>query len=411
MRRLFSSTGLPSQGAVPRDFDDPDACLSVPLQPPVTPPGCSTWQVTDNSYGALPKAYPLSVDRGGTYHTFFGSVTFTAGATWTNLWSQLSAAQRVAITETGCYCNNEGSALPTMTLGTPRPPQVTPLPFFWMPPPDPTSFADIVLPENPVEESLPGNCCPGTGEAPRIEVEVVEVEGDQKLQFKLITRRPQEFRFRGDDQSDLALLQNGFPRFCCGEDPCDASKTVNRFIEYKAWLQDDYNPYGDEPKEPLGVIPTVMDVQYDRSTGTLGMVFAHTIVHTGRIVDVNWDTDCPHSEGYSYGDAVTEPGVDLAYNEDWRGNELIPINPIEGGACGNHCDQTNANCTPTCNADAIPEGYVLVGEYDGNDATEAAATAAAIAAAEAAAPLSIFCYVEQVGEGAYHAVAMGCEPE
>lgn len=411
MRRLFSSTGLPAQGAVPRDFASPTACLSTPMQSPVTPPGCNSWTVTDNSYGALPKSYPLSVDKGTPYYSFFATVTFAAGAAWTNMWSQLSLAQRTQITEAGCYCNTEGSSLPTMTIGTPRPPQVTPLPFFWMPPPDPSAFADIVLPENPVDESISG-CCPGTGEVPRIEVNVIEIDGDSKLQFKLITRKPPEFVFRGDDQTSNALMQWGFPKFCCGADPCDASKTLFRFIEYPAWLQDTFDPYGETPEEPLGVVPIVMDLQYDIATGKLGAVFGHQVVHNGRIVKMNWDADCPHSsDDYTYGDIPEEPGDGLAYNKDWRDTELITIPSVTSDACSANCDLTTAACTPACNPSAVPTGFTLAGEHTANDSTEAGAVAAAMAAAEAASELAIFCYVTRTGAGAYTAVAMGCNAD
>ena len=338
MRRLFSSTGLPAQGAVPRDFNDPATCLPVALQPDVSAPGCSSWPVTDNNYGTLPKGYPLSVSTGVAYNSFFLTVDFTPATTWTTLWAQLSAPQRAVLTESGCYCGTEGSELPTMTVGTPRPPGITPLPFFWMPPPDPAALADAMVPEGSVEESIPCQCGTGTGPAPKIEVKVVEIDGAQKLQLKLITRRPPEFQFRSDKQTEEALLQNGFPRFCCGDDKCDSTKKLLHFIEYPAWLSTVFNPYGSDPKEPLGVIPIVMDVQYDIAKGTLGLVFAHQIVHNGRIVKVNWDAKTPHSkDSYTYNDAVTEPGKGLDYNKDWLGNQLISISSAGGGACGNNC--------------------------------------------------------------------------
>jgi len=398
MRRLFSSTGIPQQGAVPRNFAAPTVCLSTPLQSPVTPPGCGSWTVKDNNYGALPKSYPFSVSYGAPYYTFFGTVDFSTNVTWTSLWIQLDSTQRALVSEQGCYCGTDGGDVPTMTPGDPRPPQITPLPFFWMPPPDPSSFADIMLPDNPVEESLPANCCPGAEtEVPHINVDVVDVDGAEKLKLTLVTRKQPEFKFRSDYATANALLQNGFPKFCCGEDPCDTSKTINMFIEYPAWLTDVFDPYGETPEEPLGIVPIVMDVQYDIETGKLGMVFAHQIVHNGRIIKVNWDTDCPHaSDDYSYGDSVTEPGVGLEYNEDWLGNQLIEIVAAEGGACGPGCELTEAVCAPSCNPAAVPEGFVLTAEHEANGATESEAAEAAIAAAEAASEIAVFCFSELV---------------
>lgn len=135
MRRLFQSEASYVQGAVFRDFGSPSfACLAAPAPPEVSQPGCSSFPVTDNNFGALPSAYAKDavIDEYG-YDERWASVTGPLDPEYANLWAQLSAPHQGDVLQNGCFCIGEGVNRPTLGLGAPRFPRISPLAFFWVP--------------------------------------------------------------------------------------------------------------------------------------------------------------------------------------------------------------------------------------------------------------------------------------
>jgi len=218
-----------------------------------------------------------------------------------------------------------------------------------------------------------------------------------------------ERRYRSTYTDARALLQNGFPRDCCDTDECDPAKQIYKNIHMPRWLSDLYDPYdAGDPKEPVGPIPIVMDLHYDRQTGVMKMALSNIVVHDGVIHKVLWDLN---SRPGSFEDAPEEPGVDLDYNKDYLEQDLIDIQQL-GNICADQCAELGiGNCAPACVADKHA-GYTLTGSETAVAASEQDAIDAALTAAELAATcddnIIELCYTKlqiQAQGGGYTAVA------
>lgn len=383
MKRLFTSTEEWSQGAVPRDFLTPEDCLPVEIPPPLDPPGCFEWTVTSNNYGALPRTWAGETESGNLYFGFFKTVTFTPDPVWTDLWSALTEDQQNQLYELGCYCDDEGIDTPVIIVGPPTFPPVNALPFFWIPPAAGAGTFTGVREENPVDQ-VPGTCCPDNSK-PKLELELTP-KGEVQARLQIPKKVPQ--RFWSTYNNADALMQNGFPRFCCFVDEC--GEEVEGFIHYPRWLENEYDPYDPvEPQEPVGAIPIVNDVVWNPVNGLLGIPLSYATFHGGILHEFKPNLTDHVSEDLSPGLYAWEDpkvsGVDLEYNKDWFGDDLIEINKV-GDVCADQCEELQeTDCLTSCDADKFAN-YTLSGEFAAVAADEEAAVDAALAAAKAAAP-------------------------
>ena len=406
MRRLFSSVEDYVQGAVPRDFDTPNSCLVVEQADPVTPPGCVAWPVIDNNYGGLPQNWPLSVASGDLYHEFFSTISVVPDPVWTPLVDLLTVEQRNQILESGCYCADDSMMTPTLLTGVPKFPKIDPISFMWLANPTEQVIPAVesVRASNPVERKLPGNCCPGS--APAEEKANMEIAGGE-LRLTLDLKEQPEQMYRTTSTSPAYLAQAGFPRYCCTTDPCDNTKSIETYLHYPTWLSDIYDPYGAvQPEEPLGIIPFMMDMQWDMDTGTFMKIYAHAIVHDGLIHQVIWDADSPHAtDDPGYGVIPTEPGQGLGYNKDWRGNGLIDDTNAQDPCKAPCAGAAGDDCTPVCSNVMCPDGLIVGAQTVAFDATEIGAIDSALSTAGAG---SILCFSKRHTDGTYAATAMLC---
>lgn len=405
MRRLYPSTSDVRQGAIPRDFNNPGECFDLNIGPPIDPPGCYQWEVRTNSYGQLPKSWAGAVDYGDLYNDFLGDITFIPDPEWTDLWSELTTEQQNLLSEIGCYCGNEGIQTPTLLVGPLQFPPVNALPFFWIPPPrNIPNILSVTRPTNPVIE-VPGNCCT-SNRSNKVLMEVV----DEEIQLTMEKAKEPRKQYRSDYTDDKALLQNGFPRYCCSLDECNPTELVDKFIHFPRWLTDVYNPYGPVPQEPVGPLPVVGDIQYNRQYGELAFNFNIAVIHDGVVHNVMWDdTGKPagatddnlgigsgfNEDDLTWAEVPTQPGVDHPYNEDWLNVALINI-VKEGDPCADQCTELglNVGCAPSCDA-GKHEGYTMGTTYTQVSEFEGAAVSAAIAEAKLAAGTGCFvdlCY-------------------
>jgi len=245
MNRLFSARVYPRQGAVYRDLTDPyKICFTAPDLTPIPGVGCSTFPVTSNNYGALPQLFPLDeeIDEFG-YDDRFSSLSGTGGdPDFTNMWWMLGAAHRTDIFAEveGCFCPGVGIDRYSLTIGSPKFPQVSTLPFVRVIQAGGGGGGIGNFRENNAVDKTPGNCCPGAGEPEEIKIEVVGGE------LRLVRKEKQETpeKYRTTDVSDEFLAQYGFPRWCCLDDPCDPGYKAAVWEIGTTYAEGDYVTFG-----------------------------------------------------------------------------------------------------------------------------------------------------------------------
>jgi hypothetical protein len=407
----------------------------------ISPPGCSTFPTTDNNYGKLPQSFALDVeiDEFG-YDSRFSSLSSLSPVDpgdYVNLWGSLSVSHQDDILVESCYCPGEGVTKPNLTIGQPRFPAITPLPFFWIPNfviPD-FDFTQLTVRTFNPDDPLPENCC--TDEEPHIILEIVdgEIQATRREKPKL------ERIYRTDDVHPTFQAQAGYPRWCCIENDCvtqdcsgsseggsggateevasgssspdslcellpeqdllDGQPThVLRYLHFPLWPgRDIRDPYACEPEEPLGLVPVVVDIQCDPATGLLHVYHANLIFHDGKLAELQWDVNEPRPftsgtpDDFDPALAPQNP-EELEINKDYQDKDIYDPDlffaPI-GTKCEDTCNQAIVDmgkveqaCEPDCPSDAIvceagETGTSVVGTGDTSVAAQQAALAAAIA--------------------------------
>jgi hypothetical protein len=389
------------------DKDCFDTDLQVVL---ITGPGCVTFPVTDNDFGALPTAFGPDVDIDpfdfDSRFNFLEDIDFdTVDKNFVDLWRRLPNALQTDVYTLDCYCPGDGIDRPSLTVGPPKFPSVVPLPFFWIPPIVPFGFD--VREINPDGPKTPYNCCPGEGGGFDAEGNPVPFKEFIKAEFKgnelQLTRTAQEdpehvYRsyFMGKDISPAYLAQAGFPRYCCVRDICDENgelieegpsaslgKYNQHWLHYPNWLNDIRNPYDeDDPQEPVGIIPFVTMGRCDPDGGQLILYNHALIIYDGRIHDIQWNIEPPiNADNPNPTDPPTHP-EDLPYNRDYFDQPLIPLPgdpdlPIpeefvefESDPCLNQCSIVPEGCDPSCDDDICPEGFEFESEHSATGATK-----------------------------------------
>lgn len=428
MKRLFSAYYLPQQGAVYRTLPNGD-CLPLPVFDDITPPGCSSFPVTDNNYGALPTAFAsdVEVDEYDWDYRFSSLGPESEDPTFTDLWGLLSSGHQALIRITGCYCIGEGVERPGLTINRPSFPAVNPLSFFHVQQAGgPASFS--VRSNNP-DDVMPGYCCTEDDDEP--EQIALSYENGELVAYRK-RKDDKEYRYLTTDIHSDFRAQFGFPRWCCVEDPCQPGKHVYRWLHFPRWLNDLWNPY-EYDNEPVGVLPVVVDIQCDESTGDLYIYRANLIFYDGTLYDVQWDAAAPRETwGAPDPSEPPTPPIELPYDEDYQGGQLLPdLVALEGDDCDNLCTDAalllgEDECEDECHPDVCADGFspdpimptyvyeTPVGESQTGEEAVSIAKANVIALDPCGTdnlqePL-VACFVKPIGEGRWKVgIAVCCE--
>jgi len=405
MKRLFTSLGTPKEGAVSRDFAT-GLCLDITPVSVIEPPGCSSFPSHVNDFGTLPTSFAadVEVDTFGFDNRYSGLELTPPDPTFTDLWSKISAVLQASVYVPTCYCPGQGIDKPSLTIGSPKFPAVPILPFFWIPRitgggGGGGAPALTVRQVNPDGAPLPGGCCPDPNTFEYIEMTIAGNE----IQVQAHRKEDLDVMYRTTDASTAFQNKAGFPKYCCLANPCattipEAPSHVKRLMHFQRWpTATTHNPYlGTNAKEPLSIIPIVVDVQCDAATGLMHFYYANLVIHDGHIADVQWNAPEPRQAVSP--PPPTSPPTDpttLPVNQDYQGTALFTSFVPLSGDCVANCDLAAADlaisgelCTPTCPADATICGVgVLAYESSASSATSANAVSQAFAAAAASAPV------------------------
>ena len=408
MRRLFTSIGNPTAGAVYRDFSGCGEgssgapcgqCVDQDIVSVISGPGCTTFPVSDNEYGRLPTSFPgdIEIDTYG-YEPLFEQLSIPFPATdpdcpntpqyldYPDLWSligDIDQALQDDVLHDSCYCLGDGVDRQTLSFGRPQFPSVNTLPFFTFPNFSFSASTLTVRQFNPDGPPVTGDCCPGSEDFPEhIEAEVVGNE----LRLTRRKRADDDYKeiYRADDTDPAFQIVAGYPRNCCMTDPCPEGSSgeesfVKRNLHFPRWpgpnsmvSNIDYDgasqyrtardPYGAESdkEEPLGIIPRVVDIQCGED-GRLYVYWANDIIHDGHIAGVQWNSGPPRSDSGSWN--AMEPPLppeELPVNEDYQGNDIFSDFTPLGDMCDNNCleaavqmAKTEEACSPACLAEDI----------------------------------------------------------
>jgi hypothetical protein len=439
MKRIHTSYFGPGEGAVYRELAGCSeegssselpcaACIDNGPVGVISGPGCSSFPTTDNNYGALPTTFAgdVDIDTYG-YDSRFEDILLPYSSTspvcplpkpllaYPDLWTQLEGVSGLQedVLDASCYCPGSGIDRPTLSMGSPRFPRVSPLPFFAFPNVRTSSLRTREI--NPDGPYIPGECCPGPSSEPdHIYAEIVD--GELRLQRKK-KRTDLEHMYRADDTHESFQLVAGFPRECCMLDPCSPSSNpeyVLRDMHFPRWpgpnsitsnydadyilsVREPRNPYGGTsaaPEEPLGLYTRVIDVQC-HTDGKMYIYYANDIIHDGHLAGVQWNTLPPRST------SVIRPAnvapiapEDLDVNKDYQGRDIFDnFDPI-GEYCEQNCLEAavaigkgGEGCVPSCPAEALlcADGEVKY-EATGTGQTESEAAIAALMEAALATP-------------------------
>jgi hypothetical protein len=424
----------------------PGACVST-----IPTHDCAEFPYDDNNTGSLPFTYgeTVEVDPFG-YDSEFGNiigVSYTAA--YVDLYSIFGAESDSTINGrpslqyktwvADCYCPGQGITRTVLTINRPQFPPVVPLPFFWVPPFNPVGFGGVlrVREKNPDGPPLDPNCCPNADEEPP--GITLTISDDNELQVERREKPEIPKVYRSTDTSLEFLLCAGYPKWCCVENDCskgNGGDFHDRWLHFPRWPRDKgsgkYNPYlfgsGNCSNEPLGLIPSVTDVQCDVDEGILYVYYMNFLFHDGILHDIEWATPPPRP-------GVTAPPPqqppdnpeELAINTNYQGVQVVPgfPNPI-GPLCDDTCqDAATAaglqGCDPECPADNVVCAAGEVGtEVTGQGPSDEDAIADAIANAIIAIaadencagidPAIIFCWVKQIAPALCEAKVKYCCP-
>jgi hypothetical protein len=426
MKRLFTAVYLPQQGGVYRTLPDGN-CLELPDFPEITPPGCSSFPVHDNNYGALPTFFEqdVEVDAYAWDYRFSSLGPASQDPTFVNMWGLLSASHQNLIRITGCYCIGEGIDRPGLTINRPSFPSVAPLSFFRVQ--QIGGFASFTVRDRNPDDVAPGYCCTSDDDEP--EQIKMSYEDGQLVAYR-IRKDDKEQRYITTDVHSDFRAEFGFPRWCCLEDPCTPGKHVYRWLHFPRWLNDVWDPV--DGNEPIGILPVIVDLQCDPVTGDFYIYRANLLFYDGVLYDVEWNASEPRETvgAPEPSEAPTAPNQ-LPYDEDYQGNQLLPdLVALAGEPCDNLCADASFllgefDCVDECNADVCADGFepdpVLptyvyetpVGMAEtGEEAVETAkenVLALSPCAGELQEPLAA-CFVKRIGESRWRVgIAVCCE--
>ena len=449
MKRLYTSISGPGEGAVYRNLACESSssgcgeCLGSATVAVITGPGCSTFPVTDNNYGALPTYFAADVEIATVlYDDRFTALTPSSSAVdcpvppvsiaYPDLWTQIGALGgtfQADVLQAGCFCQGQGITQPGLTIGAPQFPAVTTLPFFTIP-----SFGRFntrVRSYNPDGEPVKADCCPqATTEPEYIEAEIVAGE----IHLTRHAKPDLEQRYRADDTNTAFQLVAGYPRWCCMRDPCASSgedKFVLRDLHFPRWpgpnsltgMRPARDPYASgSAEEALGLVPRVIDIQCG-DDGKLYVYYAYDVFHDGHLAGLIWDTVPPRESVFDPKVAPTAPEL-LEVNKTWMDEDVFSSFTPIGEYCDLNCAEAavamakeDEACTPACPADAL----ICVGGDVGTEALGVGATdvAAALdawinavnATPVGCSPTYFWCYVTWVeGSSEYQAKVKFCCP-
>jgi len=471
MKRIYTSYVEPGEGAVYRDLagcfpeetssSESEAecavCIGTGPVGVITGVGCSSFPVSDNNYGALPTFFggDVDIDTYG-YDSRFEEIQFPYPSSdptcptpqpileYPDLWTMLESASGLQedVLEARCYCPGEGVDRPTISIGKPRFPSISPLPYFAFP--NVATSTIRVREKNLDGPFIPGECCPNASSEPdHIFAEII----DGELQLSRKKRKSDLDRiYRADDTDESFQLVAGFPKECCMKDDCseeDNPEWVLRNLHFPRWpgpnsvtsnFDADYSlitreprdPYGDgsEKQEPLAIIPRVVDLQC-HDDGLMYVYYANDVIHDGVFAGLQWNTLPPRSDSLSQFRPANLPPIapeELPVNEDYQERVIFDnFDPI-GELCEQKCEEaatiigkTEEACNPVCPS----ESYLCVAgetkyEATGTGTTEAEAAMSALQAAVAATPAGCEpdyypCYAYwEADENAYKAAYAFC---
>ena len=238
MKRLSTAIYLPQQGGVFRTLPD-GTCLTPPDPADIKPPGCATFPIKSNNYGALPTffATDVEVDEYAWDYRFSSLGPGAQDPYFTDMWSLLSASHQSLISITGCYCIGEGIDRPGLTINRPAFPRVTPLSFFRVQ--DIDIDTDVNVRPNNTDDKIPGYCC--TSDDQEGEKLKLSYEDGELVAYRQ-QKEDKEYRYYHDTANTDFRITKGFPRYCCVTDPC-TGKTTYQLIHFPRWMAF-RDPYG-----------------------------------------------------------------------------------------------------------------------------------------------------------------------
>jgi hypothetical protein len=442
---------------------DPPGCSVCEPKPSFPTPGdeaclselpthtCTEFPFDDNNTGSLPFAFGVTVeiDPFG-YDSEYGNVLGVEyEVSYVDLYTLLGdessgttegrPSLQYKTWQADCFCSGEGITRTNLTINRPQFPPVVPLPFFWVPPFNSSGFGGVlkVREKNPDGPPLEATCCPQADEElPGITASIGE-DGELQLQRREKPEIPKIYR---SSDTDLQfLLCAGYPRWCCVENDCtkgNGGDFHDRWLHFPRWPRDKgngkYDPYlfgqGDCTNEPLGLIPSVTDVQCDVEKGILYVYYMNFVFHDGILHDIEWATPPPRP-------GVTAPPPeqppdhpeDLVINTNYQGSTVVSgfPNPI-GPLCEDTCEDAaiaagTFGCDPVCADDNIVCEAGEVGtEVTGQGNSEEAAIADALSNAliaiaadgncDGVNPAIVFCWVKQIAPLVCEAKVKYCCP-
>lgn len=375
MNRLYTDIAKPGQGAVFRTLPG-GVCYPPPVPVVITAPGCRMWPIADNNFGALPTVFApdVEIDTHAFDNRFSSLSGITPDPVFTDLWAHLSPDSQTDVfyDADGCYCPGVGVTRPGLLIGRPRFPIVNPLPFFGMV--SAVTTVTAAVNRDNAEDKRYGNCCP-TEDADPEEIEMQVVDG--KIKLVHIARQEVPKLYRTSDAHKYFLAQFGFPKYCCLPDPCDigedTAQFVQRWLHFPGWMSLDRDPYSsDNPEEPVGILPVVVDIQCDTNTGDLYIYRSELLFYDGRLFDVRWDTAAPRAPLEDITKAPKNPNANIVggldYNMDYHGSSLIEIEGINWpDYCHDNCVDAAKElgidaCAPEC-LGVCADGYTFVDTY------------------------------------------------
>ena len=322
MKRLFGSVDEVGQGAVYRAIGFGNGCIGSFVVDTLPKPTCEIFPSTVNNLGSFPYHYGdrAQIDNADFIEQFSDLDNVAYDRDYPNMWDKLDPGLQsdILLYADQCFCKGEGIEVLQLVTGKPKFPGVDPIPWFYIP----TAVSAppfSVRPKNPDGEPLPATCCPD-GEVETIDAEIV----NGVLQLTRHARPEKDYVSRQADTHESFQRQAGYPRWCCLPDPNEPGKFTMRWLHFPRWPRKDTNDAnpdgGGAKKEPLGIIPVVVDIGCT-DAGELKIYWANLVFHDGMLTDVQWDT-APPRPGPAAGDDYTVPPDDpetLAVNQNYQG--------------------------------------------------------------------------------------------
>jgi hypothetical protein len=426
VRRLYGSPFNIGNGAVYRDVGNTNECYDSFILTPFEKPTCYVYPPSSEHLASFPYHFGEQSDIDtipfNDNYSVLDGVSYDPD--YPNLWNKLSTPEKEAILiyADQCFCQGDGIDMIRLITGRPRFPTIDPLPWFYIPT-TVTPLPFSVREKNPDGPPLPNTCCPD-GKENSIIAEVVN--GELHLQRR--ERPEKDYTLRQVDRDESFQRQSGYPRWCCLPDPNEPGKYTMRYLEFPLWPRIDTHDAAPDTagakKEPLGLIPVVVDIGCTEA-GTLKVYWANLVIHDGKLSDIQWDVLPPRPgpfAGNNYEVPPDDPEV-LVINTDYQGNVVLVDGfaaPVAPDGKGNTCDDAAAvlglaPCNNICppDVDICPPGGTSTEVTENgptfedaiNNAFLTAELALALAACDS--PIHV-CYVLELPNNTYDAKVKYC---